>query len=106
MRLHSANELRDYGQILAADAATVLIESVSCGLQNLSGRRLDQAQLESALTTHMILFHFADVAGELLNSCYIAVDTVTFIVDYKRDPRQPRPGMWLEVYCHLEGNNL
>jgi hypothetical protein len=100
-RGHTANELRHICDILAADGTTVLASSVRNGLEDLVGKRLEQAQLVSAETSHTILLHTGD-ADTLTESGYIRCEGVLYIVDYKMDPRVPRPGMWTEVYCHVE----
>jgi hypothetical protein len=101
MRGHTANELLYKAQILAADAATVLAPNVGCGVSDLSGRRLEQAQLVASETTHMILMRAGD-AAVLTSSSYVSTGGTLYVVDYTTDPRIPRPGMWLEVYCHVE----
>jgi hypothetical protein len=101
---HNANQLRDYANVLASDGATVLTTGIACGVSDLSGRRLEQAQLISAETSHMILLRTAD-ASALTVSSYIQCEGLLYIVDYLQDPREPRAGMWTEVYCHIERNN-
>ena len=77
------------------------VPNVACGVENLSGRRMDQAQLTEAQTTHMILFHYGD-ALLLTDDGYISVEGSLYVVDYSKDPRIPRPKMWREVFCHTE----
>src|SRR4051812_42035720 len=101
MRNHTANQLKFRGNILAPDGVTVLTSAVPCGLEDLSGRRLEQAQLIAAETSHMILMRTGD-ASTLTDAGYISVEGTLYIVDYRQDPREPRPKMWLEVYCHVE----
>lgn len=101
MRGHSANELIYDADILGPDGTTVLASGVACGVSDLSGRRLEQAQLVSAETTHMILMRTADTET-LTDSGYVFCDGVLYIVDYHQDPRSPRPKMWLEIYGHVE----
>jgi hypothetical protein len=100
-RGHSANELRHISDILASDGTTTLASGIRNGLEDLAGARLEKAQLQSAETTHMILYHAGDVTV-LTESSYVRCEGVLYIVDYKLDPRKPRPGMWTEVYCHVE----
>jgi hypothetical protein len=102
MRTHSASQLRFIGDILGPDS-TPRATGVRCGVDNLAGRRLEQAQLTNSEVSGMILFRAGD-ATLLDRSCYVVVDGVTHVVDYILDPNDPRPGMWLEVYCHVEGN--
>ena len=99
--VHSAKELRFWGTLLAPDGQTVIAQSVGCDVRDLSGRRLEQAQLISAETSHMILMRYAD-AEALPEQGYVEVDGVLYVVDYTQDPRQPRPYMWTEIYCHVE----
>ena len=101
MKTHTANELRDYANILAPDGVTVLASGLNCGIEDLSGRRLEQAQLSAPQTSHMVLFRAGD-ASTLSSDGYLQVNGQLFLVDYPKDPRQPRTGMWLEVYCHME----
>lgn len=101
MRTHTASELQHISDILAADGTTVLAASLRNGIEDLTGKRLEQAQLVAAETSHMLLFHTGDVTA-LTESCYIRCENVLYIVDYKTDPRRPRSGMWTEVYCHVE----
>lgn len=104
MRVHTANELRDYAVILAPDGATVLASGVHCGIEDLQGRRLEQAQLSAPQTSHVILFRTED-AVLLTEEGYVTVnaDGRLYQMDYLHDPRQPRTGMWLEAFCHAEG---
>lgn len=104
MRAHNANELREQANILAADGSTVLASGVACGVTDIAGERQEQAQLDMPKTTHMILFRGAD-ATLLQPSGYIQVSGVLYIMDYPIDPRVPRPGVWLEAYCHVERTN-
>ena len=101
MRGHSANEMRYQAAILDTDGATVLVYDVGCNVEDLSGRRLEQAQLSAPETSHMILMRAGD-AGLLTDDGYILCDGTTYVVDYQKDPRVPRPGMWVEVFCHVE----
>jgi hypothetical protein len=105
MRTHVAGELHDVADILAPDGTTILASGVRCAVTDLSGKRLEQAQLMASETSHLIVFRGPD--AEVLGAsgylaCYIVVDESTYIVDYTLDPRRPRPGMWSEVYCHIE----
>jgi hypothetical protein len=104
MREHSANELMYSADILAADGTATLASGIRAGLEDLAGRLLEQAQLVASETSHMVLFNFWD-ATVLTESCYLRIEGVLYVVDYKIDPRQPRPNMWLEVYCHVERTN-
>ena len=101
MKQHSSSELLYWGQILDTDGATVLAPTVACGMESLSGRRMEQAQLTEARTSHMVLFHFGD-AVLLTDDGYVTINGVLYVVDYTRDPATPRPGMWREVFCHVE----
>lgn len=96
---HSPSELFYRADILGPDMVPRYQEQYA-GLQDLSGRRLEQAQLVSSETTHCAVFNAKDVPL-LDESCYISIEGTLYVVDYKLDPRQPRPGMWLEVYCHV-----
>lgn len=103
---HAAKELRYSVDLLAADGATVLLAGAGAGITDLSGNRLEQAQLMAAETTHMILLRYLD-AKALPKQGYVRVidpDTsaiTLYIVDYIADPRNPRPRIWTEVYCHV-----
>jgi len=101
MRMHTANELNTLANILAADGTTVLASNVAAGIEDLSGRRLEQAQLSAPETSHMILFRALD-AILLTEAGYVSISGVSYIVDYFIDPRNPRVGVWKEVYCHAE----
>jgi hypothetical protein len=109
MRQHTASELRYTADLMDTDAATVLVQ-VGAGIEDLSGRRLEQAQLMAAETTHMLLLRYTD-GKPLPNQGYIRVtdpDTgavVLYVVDYMQDPRIPRPRVWTEVYCHVVRSN-
>lgn len=100
MKTHNANELQFVGDILGPDD-TVRASGLRMGVTYLSGRRLEQAQLISSETSHMILLYTAD-ATTLDDSCYIVVDSVTYVVDYLADPSEPRPKMWTEAFSHIE----
>lgn len=100
---HSANELLYTADILGPDLAP-RVQGIRMGVTDLSGKRLEQAQLIAAETSHMILARAADITA-LDNSCYIVVSGTTYVVDYTTDPRKPRPGVWTEIYCHVENGN-
>ena len=110
MKQHAAKELRDTADLMDTDGTTVLVSQVGAGIQDLSGRRLEQAQLMSAETTHMVLLRYAD-ALPLPNQGYLQVTdpgsgaVTLYIVDYTQDPRVPRPRVWTEVYCHVMRTN-
>lgn len=110
MRQHTTKELRYWATLLQPDGATVITASVGAGIEDLSGRRLEQAQLISAETTHMILTHYADALA-LPNQGYVQVtdpgsgEVTLYVVDYIEDPRLPRPRTWTEIYCHVERAN-
>lgn len=110
MRQHTAKELRYTVDVLDVDGTTVLTPGIGAGITDLSGRRLEQAQLIAAETSHVILLRYAD-AGQLPNQGYVRVTdpftgTATlYIVDYTQDPREPRPRVWVEVYCHVGRDN-
>lgn len=107
MRQHTASELRYTADLLLPDGATVVVSQVGAGIEDLSGRRLEQAQLISAETSHMILARYAD-AQALPAQGFIRVTdpgsgvVTLYVVDYAQDPRKPRPRVWTEVYCHAE----
>jgi hypothetical protein len=107
MKQHTAKELRYDASILGPDGATVITASVGAGVEDLNGRRLEQAQLISAETSHMVLLRYPD-AQALPKQGYVKVtdpgnSVVTlYVVDYTLDPRVPRPRVWVEVFCHVE----
>ena len=107
MKQHAAKDLRYTANLMSTDGTTVLAAQVGAGIQDLSGRRLEQAQLMSAETTHMILLRYLD-AGALPVQGYVKVTdpgngvVTLYVVDYLMDPRVPRPRVWSEVYCHAE----
>ena len=103
MRMPSANDLRDIVNLLATDGVTVVASNIRAGISDLTGARKEQAQLTSAETSHVILFRTEDVSALPVQG-YIQ-DTVTgtvFLVDFQTDPRKPKSGMWVEVFCHAE----
>lgn len=111
MREHAAKELRYWANLLAPDGETALTPNpVGAGIEDLSGRRLEQAQLISAETSHMVLLRYAD-AQPLPNQGYVQVTdpgsgvVMLYVVDYMEDPRLPRPRVWVEVYCHVGRDN-
>jgi hypothetical protein len=110
MRQHSASELRYWATLLAPDGTTVLTLEVGAGIEDLSGRRLEQAQLISSETSHMVLLRYLD-AQPLPPQGYVQVTdpgngaVTLYVVDYLEDPRKPRPRVWTEVFCHVERDN-
>lgn len=110
MKQHAAKDLRYTADLMDVDGTTVLVPQVGAGIEDLTGRRLEQAQLMSAETTHMVLLRYAD-GLPLPNQGYIRVidpgsSAVTlYIVDYTQDQRVPRPRVWTEVYCHVMRTN-
>lgn len=104
MKVHSANELNNTASIMGPDMSP-RSQNVRVGITDLSGRRLEQAQLVSSETTHLIVMR-ASTGAVLDRNCYIVdAEGTTYIVDYTLDPRVPREDMWLEVYCHVENGN-
>lgn len=106
MKQHAASELRYTVDLLGTDAAT-LLASVGAAINDLAGRRLEQAQLVSAETTHMILLRYADALSLPIQGYIRVTDpgsgvVTLYVVDYAQDPRQPRPRVWVEIYCHVE----
>lgn len=110
MKQHSAKELRYLANIMDVDGATVLTAGVGAGIEDLSGRRLEQAQLMASETSHMILLRYPDAAA-LPQQGYVQLTdpgsglVTLYIVDYFQDPRMPRPRAWTEVYCHVMRTN-
>ena len=106
MKQHAAKDLRYAVDLLDTDGATTLVSGVGAGIVDLSGHRLEQAQLENSETTHMVLLRWAD-AQPLPQQGYISVtdpgssDVTLYVVDYLKDPREPRPRVWTEAYCHV-----
>lgn len=104
---HAAKELNYTADLLRGDAVTAVATGVGAGLEDLSGRRLEQAQLVAAETSHMILLRYPD-GNVLPQRGYVKIedpDTLLptlYVVDYIQDPRDPRPRVWIEVYCHVE----
>lgn len=96
---HSPSELFYRADILGPDMVPRHQDRYT-GIQDLTGRQLEQAQLVSSETTHCVVFQAPDVPL-LDESCFIQIEEVLYVVDYKLDPRDPRPGMWLEVFCHV-----
>jgi hypothetical protein len=101
MRTHTANEMQFSATLLQPDNATVIATGVGCGVEDLAGNTRAQAQLQAPETTHLILMRYLDGLA-LSNAGYVSVEGVLYIVDYLRDPRRPRPRVWIEVYCHAE----
>jgi hypothetical protein len=101
MRTHSANQLRTVGNIIDPDGVTTRAIGIRMGVEDLTGKRLEQVQRVNSEISSMIVMHAAD-ADTLNDSCYITADGNTYIVDWILDPRAQRPGMWKEVYCHIE----
>lgn len=110
MKQHAAKDLRYTADLMDTDGTTVLVSQVGAGIDDLSGRSLEQAQLMSAETTHMVLLRYTD-GLPLPNQGYVQVTdpgsgaVTLYIVDYVQDPRVPRPRVWTEVYCHVERDN-
>jgi hypothetical protein len=101
MRAHTTNELKFRADILGPDGSTVLASNVYAGIEDLTGVRREQAQLVNAESSHMILFRVLD-ASTLTKAGYVRIDGLLYIVDWFGYPNEPRPDVWLEVYCHLE----
>lgn len=99
MKTHSAKELKYRAQVVASDAVTVLAQVV-VGVEFLSGRRLEHAQLISSETSHMIVLRGLD-AKAVTDSCYFQISGVLYEVDYLPPNIDVRPGNWQEVYCHV-----
>lgn len=98
MRGHTANELTQIADVLGPDG--IVRTSIRVGVTDLTGRRLEQAQLVASETSHMIVCRAAD-SLLLDSSCYVTVDGITYVVDAITDPKVPRPGVWREVYAHV-----
>ena len=100
MKTHSAKELRYTAQVLASDADTVLVAKVAVGVEFLSGRRLEHAQLIASETSHMFVLRALD-AKVVTDSCYFRVSGVLYEIDYLAPNIDMRPGNWQEVFCHV-----
>lgn len=104
---HSAKEIRYTVDLLRGDATTVVASGIGAGLTDLTGRQLEQAQLVAAETSHMLVLRYAD-GKDIPQRGYVrlvdpgSLQTTLFIVDYILDTRDPRPRVWIEVYCHVE----
>lgn len=110
MRIHTAKEIRYWAALLDTDGVTVIAPQVGAGVEDLSGRRLEQAQLMSAETSHMVLLRYADGVGLPAQGFIQITDPDTavvtsYIVDYLQDPRQPRARVWIEAYVHAMRTN-
>lgn len=111
MKQHTASELRYTADLLDTDGTTVIVSQVGVGISDLAGRRLEQAQLMAAETTHMLLMRWVE-AQPLPPQGYIRVTdpgsglVTLYIVDAPPlDPRVPRPRVWVEIYCHVTRTN-
>ena len=100
MKTHSAKELKYTAQVLGSDSVTVLVAKVAVGVEFLSGRRLEHAQLISAETSHMVVLRELD-AKAVTDSSYFNIGGVMYEVDYLPPSISTRPGNWQEVYCHV-----
>lgn len=97
---HSTSELMFVADILGPDALTIRATGVRVGVKDLTGKALEQAQYQASEVSQVIVIRTLD-ASTLDTSCYIVVEGITYIVDYLTDPRDPRPGMWTEAFCHI-----
>jgi hypothetical protein len=110
MRIHTAKDIRYWVALLDTDGATVLAPNVGAGIEDLSGRRLEQAQLMSSETSHLIFMRYADAVSLPQQGFVQVVDpdtgiTTDYVVDYLNDPRQPRARVWVDAYCHVMRTN-
>lgn len=110
MRQHAALDMQYWVSLLGPDATTVISAQVGAGIEDLTGLRLQQAQLVSSETSHMILLRYLDAQplppqGHVLVTDPGNGETTLYLVDYVKDPRKPMPRMWAEVYCHVERTN-
>ena len=100
IKKHTSSDLRYTAKILGADNATVLAPRVAVGVEFLSGRRLEHAQLIASETSHMIVLRSLD-ARQLTDAGYFDVSGVLYVVDYLPPALSERPDQWTEVYCHV-----
>jgi SPP1 family predicted phage head-tail adaptor len=100
MRTHTANELKNTGQVLAADATTVVIAAIRCGLANKSTSRKDEDQAQASETTHQIVVRYPDGAS-ITSAMYFRISGVLYAIDARPvDALEPQPETWLEIDCH------
>jgi len=97
------NKMQYRVDVIAADGITVLYSGVPSGVEDLSGKRLEQAQLINNETTHLVSMVFRPNVSE---SCYILYGGRLFAVDYLLDPGVPLRGMFLQVYAHKVGGGI
>jgi hypothetical protein len=104
---HAAKDLQYTVDLLRGDASTVAASGIGAGLTDLTGRQLEQAQLVAAETSHLVVLRYTD-GKDIPPRGYVRVTdpgtgaVTLYIVDYILDPRDPRPRVWIEVYCHAE----
>jgi hypothetical protein len=105
MRTHTASELQFTGQVLAKDAATVVIAAIRCAVSDLSGSRLEKQPGVSSETTHLIVVRYPD-GSAITGDMYFVVEGVLYVLDNRPldafPERAQRPKQWLEINAHVE----
>jgi hypothetical protein len=105
MRTHTASELRYTGQVLAKDATTVVIAAIRCSVADISGSRLEKAQLVSSETTHAIVVRYQD-GKNITGDMFFLVEGILYVLDNRPldayPDRAQQPNMWLELNAHVE----
>lgn len=97
------NRLRERIDIVARDAsgqidlAHPLYAGVWASVEDLGGRRLEQAQLLEAETTHRFVIRYIP---NMQSDVFVVFDQVTYYVDYIRDPGYPMRRRYLELLAH------
>jgi len=108
MRQHAAKDLKYSVDLLAPDGETVVLSGAGACIEDLTGKRLEQAQVVGAETTHLITLRYLDslalpVMGHIqVEDPNTGVVTLYIVDAPPLDPRVPRPRVWAEVYCHVE----
>ena len=103
MHKHTTTDLKHRVDILAGDGTTPLVTGAWAGIQDLTGKRLEQAQAVSSEVTTQITMRANPL---LVSSCFIQTDSVLYVVDYLLDPGEPRNGYWIEAYCHRVNDGI
>jgi SPP1 family predicted phage head-tail adaptor len=96
MTLNKLNTLRYKMDYLDASQTPVL-SGIAANAEDLSGRKLELAQLISAETTHRFTVRYD---AQITSDGHISFDGSVFAIDYLRDPGEPFRKFYLEIYAH------
>jgi SPP1 family predicted phage head-tail adaptor len=79
------------------NTATPVASGLLAEVEDLAGRRLEQAQLSNVETTHMFKVWYTPA---ITFDCFISFAAAIYAIDYILDKGKPVRNMYMELYAH------